>query len=100
MGEDLPDDPGRALEPLTDPFEALLGGGGISARDRLAREAEVVRHPLEGVVDLVGDAGGEPADGAQPLRVKEPALELAHAHFLLRPRLQALAPPRLLDRER
>ena len=56
--------------------------------------------PFERVVDLVGDAGGQPADGGQPLGVEELPLQLADARLLVRPRLQPLAPARLLDGER
>ena len=79
------------------PDHALMVG--VPARQILARQGEIVRHPLHRIVDLVRHAGRQPPHRGEALGVEEPPLQLAHASLLARARLQAPAPPALLERQ-
>jgi hypothetical protein len=62
--------------------EALvLAEDGNNLGEGLLEETDVVADVLRRSVDLMGDAGGEPADGFEFLGVAE--LEFHHAPFLL-----------------
>ena len=97
--EHLPHDARRAVEAALHRRHLPRGRLHVAAGERVAREREVVGHALERVVDLVGDAGGETADGREPLGVEELPLELAHARSLGGPRLEHGTAARLLQGE-
>ena len=99
VGQNLPHDPGRPVEPLLHRADVTRGSLDVRPQERVPREGEVVRHALEGVVDLVGDPGGQATDGGEPLGVEELPLELADASLLRGPGLEPRAPARLLHGE-
>src|SRR5262249_61683247 len=78
--------PGQLEQALDDPIDALeLARHHALEAIAEARVVEPGRHPAderaqgrERVLDLVGEAGGEGADGGQTIRAPELALELAH----------------------
>ena len=99
MRQDLPHDPDRPLQAFPHAIEPAARRGGVPARQILARQGEIVRHPLHRIVDLVRHAGRQPPHRGEALGVEEPPLQLAHASLLARARLQAPAPPALLERQ-
>jgi hypothetical protein len=72
----------------------------MSPRESASREGEVVRHALEGVVDLVRDSGGQAAHRGEPLGMEELPLELAYVGLLCRSCLETRPPAGLLHGER
>ena len=71
--------------------------------DQLARQGRKIVDEIERVLDLVGDAGGELAEGSELLRLDQPVLRLAQVvergGELLRARLHLIEQPGILDRD-
>jgi hypothetical protein len=80
--EHAADDGRDPLEALAQPRHEPAGPFDLPGDEVLLEQCQVVRHPFEGVVDLVGDAGGHAPDPGQPVAVEHLPLELAQAGLL------------------
>ncbi len=94
-GEHPAHHPGDPAEAFAQDRHPALRRFEVAVAEVELENLEMVAHPGQRIVDLVGQPGGQPADARQPLGVQQLALELAVPRLERLGRLELAHPPRL-----